>query len=206
MCKLQKALYGLRQAPRAWYSTFSAFLLSSGFVNSKADTSLFIYSTESVITLVLVNVDDLIIRGNNESFITEFVAQLGSKFAMKDLGSLSFFLGIEVNYNSSGLVLTQTKYTKELLQKAGMTSYKSSAIPASVKPAPCADDMFTDITLFRTLLRSLQYITLTRPEISHDVNVVLSTYASSQSMSLCFGETNTEISQGHPISRASFYF
>lgn len=100
VCKLQKALYGLRQAPRAWYSTFSEFLLASGFANSKADTSLFIYSTESIITLVLVYVDDLIITGNNESQ----VAQLGSKFAMKDLGSLSFFLGIEVTYTQSGLV------------------------------------------------------------------------------------------------------
>lgn len=172
VCKLQKALYGLRQAPRAWYSTFSTFLISSGFVNSKTDSSLFIYSKGSVVTLVLVYVDDIIITGSSDEFITDFISLLGSQFAMKDLGSLNFFLGIEVQYVKSGLILSQTKYAQELLQKAGMFECKSSSTPASVKPSSCAEAVFSDVTLFRTLVGSLQYLTLTRPEISHAVNVV----------------------------------
>lgn len=73
--------------------------------------------SESVLVLVLVYVDDLIITGNSESFITAFIDLLGKQFAMKDLGTLSYFLGMEVHYKEHGLVLSQTKYAKELLQK-----------------------------------------------------------------------------------------
>lgn len=92
VCKLTKALYGLRQAPRAWFSVFSSHLLSLGFMASKADTSLFICHNGPAITLVLVYVDDIIITGNHSSFITTLIRQLSSKFAMKDLGDLHYFL------------------------------------------------------------------------------------------------------------------
>lgn len=69
VCRLHKALYGLKQAPRAWYSTFSTFLLQHGFVNSHCDNSLFIYKTASVITILLVYVDDIVLTGNFSSHI-----------------------------------------------------------------------------------------------------------------------------------------
>lgn len=67
-----------------------------GFVNSPADVSLFIMKTDQVLTLVLVYVDDIIITGNSNAYITDLISLLSKKFVMKDLGPLSYFLGIEV--------------------------------------------------------------------------------------------------------------
>lgn len=96
VCRLHKALYGLKQAPRAWYSTFSAFLLHHGFVNSHCDSSLFIHKTSSVITILLVYVDDIILTGNSSAHIQQLISHMHSTFSMKELGSLSYFLGISV--------------------------------------------------------------------------------------------------------------
>lgn len=73
VCKLTKALYGLRQAPRAWYAMFYSYLLSLGFVSSKANTSLFVLLQDSGITLVLVYVDDIIVTGSDISFISTLI-------------------------------------------------------------------------------------------------------------------------------------
>lgn len=91
---------------------------------------------------------------------------------MKDLGSLNYFLGIEVITTSSGLFLSQSKYASELLVKARMVDYKPSPSHASVKPGIADFDYtFPDVQLYRTLVGSLQYLTLTRPEISYSINV-----------------------------------
>lgn len=81
----------LRQAPRAWYATFSSFLTSQGFQNSKSDSSLFVLHTDSAITLVLVYVDDIIVTGSDTTFISELIQVLSKQFVMKDLGSLHYF-------------------------------------------------------------------------------------------------------------------
>lgn len=125
VCKHTKALYGLRQAPRAWFSVFSSYLLSLGFQGSKADTSLFILHKGSAVTLILVYVDDVIITGSDSLFISELVKQLSLKFLMKDLGNLHYFLGIEVTPTPGGLFLSQSKYATEVLAKAGMTDCKA---------------------------------------------------------------------------------
>ena len=76
VCCLWKAIYGLKEGPRAWYKKLSNFLLNYGFINSKADTSLFIYSKNSLILYSLVYVDDLIITVNDSSFISQFIDAL----------------------------------------------------------------------------------------------------------------------------------
>lgn len=91
---------------------------------------------------------------------------------MKDLGNLSYFLGIEVQSCASGLLLSQTKYASDLLIKAGMQHCKPSSTPSAVKPAILScDSLLADPHWYRTLVGSLQYLTLTRPEISYAVNV-----------------------------------
>lgn len=120
VCRLTKALYGLKQAHRAWFAVFSGFLLQQGFIQSKADSSLFIKKSDSDITLVLVYVDDILITGGNTAYISELISVLSSKFVMKDLGCLSYFLGIEVLYHGSSIILSQTKYAHDLLIKAGI--------------------------------------------------------------------------------------
>lgn len=106
VCKLNKALYGLKQAPGAWFSTFSSFLLTLGFVNSHCDHSLFIQASASSLTYLLVCVDDILVTGNSPSYIQSLISQLHSAFSLKELGSLSYFLGILVSSHSPGTFLS----------------------------------------------------------------------------------------------------
>ncbi|GJS97691.1 putative RNA-directed DNA polymerase [Tanacetum coccineum] len=107
VCRLRKSLYGLKQASRNWYHKFTTFLRSLNFRQSKADHSLFIYETGSIMVVVLIYVDDVIIIGNNLTRIQETKKQLDDEFSIKDLGLLKYFLGIEVAKTKDGLVLSQ---------------------------------------------------------------------------------------------------
>jgi hypothetical protein len=104
VCKLQKAIYSLKQAPRAWFSRLSGKLLHLGFVGSKADSSLFIYRTTAITMFLLIYVDDIIIVSSVPAAITELLQLLGTDFVVKDLGSLHYFLGIEVIPVKDGLL------------------------------------------------------------------------------------------------------
>jgi hypothetical protein len=95
-CKLDKALYGLKQAPRAWYSRLSLKLQVLGFIPSKADISLFIYCKKVVTIYLLVHVDDINVTSSSPAAIDALLSDLKSDFALKDLGNLNYFLGIEV--------------------------------------------------------------------------------------------------------------
>ena len=96
VCRLHKALYDLKQAPRAWFKKLSSSLLQWGFFSSKSYTSMFIYNSSNVILIVLIYVDDIIIIGNSTHLITKLIKFLNSNFALKDLGKLHYFLGIEL--------------------------------------------------------------------------------------------------------------
>ncbi|KAL5766682.1 hypothetical protein ACOSP7_017299 [Xanthoceras sorbifolium] len=110
VCRLKKALYGLKQALRAWFNKLKTALLSWGFSNSKSDVSLFIKRAGSVLLYVLIYVDDILITGTDLKQIHHTIFLLNSKFALKTLGSVGYFLGFEAFMNSQGIYLTQTKY------------------------------------------------------------------------------------------------
>jgi hypothetical protein len=107
ICKLDKALYGLKQAPRSWFAWLSSKLLQLGFSASKADVSLFIFNRDGVQIYMLIYVDDTIIVSSSSSATEKLLAQLQVDFVVKDLGNLSYFLGIHVHPVSGGLLLTQ---------------------------------------------------------------------------------------------------
>ena len=92
VCKLQKAIYGLRQAPRAWYTELRNFLLSIGFIISKFDNSLFIHHQKEFTMFLLVHVDDIIITGTSSQQVQRFITTLTHRFSLKDLGPLAYFL------------------------------------------------------------------------------------------------------------------
>lgn len=141
VCKLKKALYGLKQAPRAWFSLLSQCLTSFGFIASKANPSLFIAKQASnTISIILVYVDDILITGNNSNFTTSVINQLKSKFAMKELGLLSYFLGIEAHKNSHGTLLNQTKYAKDILRRAETEDCKPYSSPTVHKYKPLTNE------------------------------------------------------------------
>ena len=132
VCKLDKALYGLKQAPRAWYARLCGKLIQLGFTPSKGDTSLFFYRNGQVTIFVLVYVDDIIVASSSLAASKALVTALETDFALKDLGDLHFFLGIEVNRVSDGLVLTQQRYAMDVVKRANMWNCKPVDTPISV--------------------------------------------------------------------------
>ena len=173
VCKLSKALYGLKQALRAWFHRLSTFLVSYGFTCSRADTSLFVFSSNSCIMYLLVYVDDLILTGNDETTITTFISRLNHEFAIKDLGDLNYFLGLEVVYTDHGLFLTQSKYASDILKRANLYDSKPVSTPLAPHVSFTTDGLsFSDPTLYRSLVGALQYLTITRPDLSYAVNQV----------------------------------
>jgi hypothetical protein len=175
-CKLDKALYGLKQAPCAWYSRLNDKLQSIGFIPSKADISLFHYHKGSITIFFLVYVDDIIIASSLSSAVDALLWDLQSDFALKDLGNLNYFLGIEVQQAENGICLSQTKYTNDLLQCVGMLACKPAPTPLSssekllLNEGEALNAKYT--TKYRSIVGALQYLTLTRPDISFAVNKV----------------------------------
>ena len=172
VCKLRKAIYGLKQAPRAWYHELRSFLLHSGFTNSVADTSLFVFNHRGIILYLLVYVDDIIITGNNPQAVQTFIQQLSQRFSLKDLGPLTYFLGVEVISRSNGLFLNQRKYIADLLHRTHMAEAKSASTPFAITPVLTLQSgtPLSDPTEYRAIVGSLQYLSLTRPDITFAVN------------------------------------
>jgi hypothetical protein len=104
--KLHKVIYGLKQAARAWFRCLSTSLLELGFTASLVDTSLFTYHHNSDKIFLLIYVDDILITGFNISVINSLIHQLQRQFPLKDLGSLTFFLGIQATRTSTKLHLS----------------------------------------------------------------------------------------------------
>ncbi|KAK3023952.1 hypothetical protein RJ639_044715 [Escallonia herrerae] len=110
VCRLQKSLYGLRQASRNWYHKFTQSLLVVGFIQSQSDHSLFTFARKGSFLAVLIYVDDVIVTGTDSAKISWLKHYLDTKFHIKDLGKLKYFLGIEVARSFDGIVLSQRKY------------------------------------------------------------------------------------------------
>ncbi|TYK26799.1 putative mitochondrial protein [Cucumis melo var. makuwa] len=102
VCLLRRALYGLKQAPRTWFAIFSSTITQLGFSSSPHDTALFTRHTPQGIVLLLLYVDDMIITGNDPQAISDLQHYLSQYFEMKDLGSLNYFIGLEVSRRSYG--------------------------------------------------------------------------------------------------------
>jgi histone deacetylase 1/2 len=175
VCKLHKSLYGLKQAPRAWYDRLTQALLQMGFVKSKCDPSLLVRSHKGQYTYVLIYVDDILVTGSAPQLIQDVISKLNVSFALKQLGEVDYFLGIEVHHMPSGaLLLNQAKYIRDLLCKAKMENFKPIGSPmmSSCKLSKLGSDVMTDPTLYRSTVGALQYATLTRPDIAFSVNKV----------------------------------
>ena len=174
--KLQRALYGLKQSPRGWYAQLSSLLHQLGFVSSKVDTCLFIYSQSDVSLYMLVYVDGIVIAGSSPTAVDRLVQSLSDAFSIKDLGVLSYFLGLEASPNSGGMMITQRKYALDLLHRVSMENCNSTPTPLSLtKLLACHTGAYLgteDSFRYRSVVGALQYLTLTHPDISFVVNKV----------------------------------
>lgn len=172
ICKLEKALYGLKQAPRAWNTALRTVLLNWGFYNSWSNTSLFILCTSGEVVFLLVYVDDVIITASSSFLIKSLIQKLDKTFALKDLGRLHYFLGIQIHYLESGFILNQAKYVDDLLHKLKLSDVKHIASPSvqgkllSKTDGNPLDDPF----IYRSIIGTLQYLMHTQPDIAYIVN------------------------------------
>ncbi|XP_042486100.1 uncharacterized mitochondrial protein AtMg00810-like [Macadamia integrifolia] len=126
-----------------------------------------------VITYVLVYVDGILVTGNQLSHVTSLLQQLAIEFSIKDLGRLSFFLGVKVFYqHGGGVLLSQARYMSDLLQRAGMTDCKPVTMPMATTSVASSlgGVLLLDPTRYRSIVGALQYITLTRPDVAYSVN------------------------------------
>ena len=129
MCKLLKSLYGLKKTSRQWYSKFSNALLKEKFTQSATDHSLFIKSIGYVFIALLVYVDNIIIASNNEEAVKDLKNRLDKRFKLKDLGSLRFFLGLEMARTNKGISVSQRHYALQLLADVCYLGCKLTSTP-----------------------------------------------------------------------------
>jgi hypothetical protein len=167
VCQLDKAIYGLKQATRAWYSRLSTKLVDLSFVPSRGDTTLFFYKNRDITMLFLVYVDDIIVVNSLLKATMLLLRNLEKEFALKDLRDLHYFLGIEVTKLQDGIMLSQNKYATDILQRAGMMNCKLTNTPLSISVLGPED-----ATKYRSIVGGLQYLTLTHPDLGFSVNNV----------------------------------
>ena len=137
--------------------------------------------------LILIYVDDILITGPNSSELENFIAEFSTKFALKDLGVLSYFLGIEVLYDTDCIFLSQKKYIRDLLSKVSMLSCKdidthmSTGMKLQKEAQGNLGCYVEDVTHYRSIVGGMQYLVLTRPEIAFSVHK-LSQYVSAPTL------------------------
>ncbi|CAL2280003.1 unnamed protein product [Prunus armeniaca] len=151
VCKLQKSLYDLKQAPKGWNAKFTGYLPSLGFKMSHSDPSLFVKISDSAIVVLLLYVDDIILTGSNSQVIQE------------------------ISYKSNGdLFISQQKYAKDLLVKAGMESCRPCPTPSKphTQVLPTDGEPLKEPSVYRSIVGALQYLTFTRPDLAYSVNTV----------------------------------
>ena len=151
VCRLQKSIYGLKQASRNWFFKLCFILLVAGFTQSQADHSLFkLYQGQSS-TFILICVDDILIPGNDLYAINNFKTMLAHHFHIKDLGKLKYFLGLEVAHSPTGIFLNQCKYALDILADSGHLGTRPTTFPMeqNLKLNNVDGDLLPDPSSFR---------------------------------------------------------
>ncbi|GJY55369.1 ribonuclease H-like domain-containing protein [Tanacetum coccineum] len=171
--KVVKALYGLHQAPRAWYATLSTFLLKNGYRRGTIGNTLFIKKDKNNIMLVQVYVNDIIFASTKKSWCDEFEVLMKSRFQMSSMGELTFFLRLQVKQKEDGIFISQDKYVAEILKKFDFTSVKTAITPIETQKPLVKDEKASDVDvhLYRSMIDTLMYLTASTPDIMFAVCV-----------------------------------
>ncbi|GJT92390.1 ribonuclease H-like domain-containing protein [Tanacetum coccineum] len=153
VCLLQRSLYGLKQAPRAWFQRFASYITRVGFSHSRCDSLLFIFRHGTDTAYLLLYVDDILLTASFESLLQQIIRSLHQEFAMTNLGSLNYFLGISVTRDSSRLLLSQKKYDVEILERAHRVTCNPCRTPVDTESKLSVDgDPVSDPTLYRSFV------------------------------------------------------
>jgi hypothetical protein len=168
VCRLRRALYGLKQAPRVWFERFASVIQAAGFTPSDHDHALFIHLSPRGQIVLLLYGDDMLITGDDPQHISHVKKHLGEQFQMSDLGSLSYFLGIEVLQTPKGYYLSQCKYIQDLIARSGISDNCTAATPMDIH--------------LQLRPGNLVYLTITRPDIAHAFHILSQFVASPTSV------------------------
>ncbi len=175
VCRLNKAIYGLRISPRRWYLKIEQDLTRLGLRQSVHEPCLFYVTNGDRFVILTVYVDDLLITGTDTEKIDWLKQEIKKTYEIKDLGEIKRFLGMDVNRKDKGEIqINQTEYIKEIVRAANLTE-------ANTKPTPMAkfgnfptvkdNDYLPNVTEYKSILGKLQFLaTHTRPDIAHSVN------------------------------------
>lgn len=150
--------------------TLRCFAIWIGFKPTRSDSSLFVLRHGNDIAYILLYVDDIVLTSSSSMLLHQLLSQLQAEFAIKDLGDLHFFLGIDVKRTTDGFFLSQQWYADDILERAGMTNCKPSSTPIDIKGKLSADGAtIDDAKQYRSLAGALQYLTVTRPDLTFAV-------------------------------------
>jgi hypothetical protein len=165
--KLSKALYGLKEAPRAWYECLRDFLITNGFKVGKADPTLFTKTVAKYLFICQIYVDDIIFGSTNKSTCEEFSRIMIQKFEMSMMGELKYFLGFQIKQLQEDTFISQTKYIQDIFKKFGMKNDKPIKTPIGTNGHLDLDTggKSMDQKVYRSLIGSLLYLCASRPDI-----------------------------------------
>jgi len=171
---LVKALYGLRQAPRAWYAKLNESLIGLGFRRSTSEHAAYLRGFGGRRLVVGVYVDDLIIAGGNGDDINIFKEQMKGTFKMSDLGLLHYYLGLEVSQTEAGITICQSSYAAKILETAGLSGCNPSTTPMEprLKLSKVSTAPAIDATMYCGVVGTQRYLVNTRPDLAYSVGYI----------------------------------
>jgi hypothetical protein len=169
--KLKKTLYSLKQAPRAWYEKLRDFLLSKGFIMGKVDITLLTKKIGKDLFVLQIYMDDIIFGSNNQDYCDEFEKMMANKFEMSMIGVLSYFLGLQIKQLKNETFMSQEKYIKDMLKKFGIKDAKdiSTLMGTNRNLDSDVSGNMMNQTMYRSMIESLLYVTVSRPDVMFSV-------------------------------------
>ena len=172
VCKLVKSLYGLKQAPKQWHEKFDNTLLSNGYQINECDKCVYVKQYKNAFVIICLYVDDMLIMGTNMDVINQTKKMLHSSFEMKDMGEADVILGIRIQKNSNGYILTQSHYIEKTLKKFGHYNDRPVVTPFDPKVQLKKNKGQSVSQLqYTQVLGSLMYImNCTRPDLAYSVS------------------------------------
>jgi hypothetical protein len=182
MSKLKKALYGLKQAPKAWYERLRDFLLSKGFIMGKVNITLFTKKIGKDLFVLQIYVDDIIFGSTNQDYCEEFEKIMANEFEMSMIRELSYLLGLQIKQLKDGTFVSQGKYIKDMLKKFSMNEAKKISTPMGTNGNldSNASGNMVDQKLYRSMIGSLLYVTVSRLDVMFSVCMCARFQASSR--------------------------
>ncbi|KAL0551736.1 hypothetical protein IC582_010825 [Cucumis melo] len=171
--KLNKALYELKQAPRAWYNRLTMYLRGRGYSRGEIDKTLFIHRKSDQLLVAQIYVDDIIFGGFLQDLVNNFINIMQSEFKMSMVEELSCFLGLQIKQKNDGIFISQEKYARNMVKKFGLEHARNKRTPAATHVKRTKDTEGAEVNhkLYKSIVGNLLYLTASRPDIAYAVGI-----------------------------------